>query len=328
MTRTILASALAFLAAVVVLFAAPAARADGFFITLSSNTVSTPRLAGAAFDSTSQPAVNMSTGAGTVSVTPVHVEVDDWGPAIQVLTMVTNNATVTATIDFTKPDASGADQVFLTATYKNAQIMAWTGTYTSGNPAVLTQAFNLLSREVAYTTPAPASGGASPAAPSLRGGLIPAKLAPLALSRALLATRLGPRGPVNDAVLTAPTNPAASAHISSFAFTITAPRDPQSGLATGRLTTTLSVVKPLDSSTAAFSNAANNRSVLDPVTIDLMSGATKMFTLTLPRAQVASDTTQVSNGVSSEAMSLSIQKITLQNRTTNATWAFSVDPRF
>ena len=324
--RRILSCVLSALAATLVLLAAPAARADGFFITLTSDTVSTPRLAGAVYDSTSQAPVNVKTGFGTLSITPVHVEVDDWGAATQVLTMFSNNADVTATVEFTKPDGSGTEQVFLTATYNHASISGWTGSYTSGNPSVLTQAFNFLFQRVDYTTPAPPSGGASPA-PIQRGGPIPAKLAPAVLSRALLASRAVFRGPVNDAVLTAPTNPAASAHLQSFTLSVTAPRDPATGLLAGRMTTTQAAVKPLDSSTASFSNAATNRSQLDPVAIDFMSGATKMFTVSLARAVVASDTTQVSNGVSSESMTLTTQKITLQNRSTNALWGFSVDPR-
>ena len=66
-------------AAVTVFTLAPEARADGFFITLS-NGVTSQRLWGAVFDTTTSTPVAYATSGMSrhITVTPVHIEIDDW----------------------------------------------------------------------------------------------------------------------------------------------------------------------------------------------------------------------------------------------------------
>jgi type VI protein secretion system component Hcp len=301
-------------ASVAVFLLAPDARADGFYITLS-NGVTSQRLWGATFDSTTSTPVTYSASGqnGHVSVTPVHIELDDWNSVEAIAAAGGSNKTFDAKVEFTQT-VGGSEQVYLIETFTRCRLTEWDGIFTAGGSPVVTQKFNFAYLASQFTVPPSAPATASKTAPTVlprRVGL-PRPLGSIALA-------------VNSAQITAaPTSPAvASDGITSVTFGYKVPLDGV-GNSLHSTASTLIVTKDLDVATGAFQKVLNTHTALRPVTIDFLGGTSKLFTLRLNDTSITADSQNVSGGKATESVTFAATSTgeTLTDVGGNATASF------
>lgn len=110
----------------IALFAlAPAARADGFYVTFKAPTVTSPRVAGAVFSQGSP---------GSTA----HVEIDDWAGASALFSDAVRASRLTVVVEFTGSNG----QVYMTSTFSSAALNQWNATYAPGSTPRLSQAID------------------------------------------------------------------------------------------------------------------------------------------------------------------------------------------
>lgn len=333
MRSTLLATAVSSAIAAVVTFVAPAARADGFYVTLSGG-VTMARTWGAMFDATSQAQTTYAGSTGVHTITPVHVEVDDWTAVPQIIATANQDKTFTAVVEFTKT-TNGAEQVTLIATYSNCKFRKFSGTFSLFTPATattpaagpgVTQTFEFLFDTVGYTAPAAPTTGI---ATVTKGITLPSAGLP-SLSRSLVTKMAPPPQVVTTATLSALTNPGVRGEpITRLTFGFTRPFDPHTGQAMGQeKADPVESMKNIDGTTPALQAALTAHTQLKPVTFDFFSQSNvKLYTVTT-NATVSYDQIEVSNGVQGEHTKytgLSVAGVwpsSFVNVTTNMTGAF------
>ncbi len=120
---------LAAVAAVLVLIAAPSARADQAFLTLSGS-VTTPRVPVMTYDAGTTPA--QSTGA---NVPGLAVTLGDWTTVPAFIGAIVDNRTFTVALELTKPNAHGVETTYATMTYSNATLVSESANCAPSNAA-------------------------------------------------------------------------------------------------------------------------------------------------------------------------------------------------
>ncbi len=131
----------------IALFAlAPAARADGFYVTFKAPNVASPRVRGAVFSSASPG-------------NSAHVEIDDWAGASALFSDAVRASRLTVVVEFTGSN----DQVYLTSTFSNAALSRWNGTFAPASTPRLSQAVDFdYERYMNVTSTGAQSGAAMP----------------------------------------------------------------------------------------------------------------------------------------------------------------------
>jgi hypothetical protein len=125
---------------------AGAAHADGFFVTLNG-----VRTSGAQFQTTTATAPTLNGAKGqTPRFSSAHLELDEWGALLlPSLTSLTNGTKGTALVEFTKPDARGVEQVYLTASFSNVVVTRWEASFA---PSKSTNVIDFAYERVVYTS--------------------------------------------------------------------------------------------------------------------------------------------------------------------------------
>ena len=320
---------------------APEARADGFYVTFTNGAASlTPRLVGAVFDATGQNPVDSTSGqaTGRLMITPVHIEVDNLQVLVPLLTAATNLQSFGATVEFTTPDAQGHEQVYMINKYTGAQVTGWSTTFDPSATQTMKNAVDFTYATVDSNpppAPAPAPGPAASTAPVKKVTVLRAVTAkPPTLLRLSVPTLVAATPPphVDDAYFQAPNIPGESSthpnqtRLTSFSFTILIPRDPQSGLPTGRVTfKPIKISKASGAASSALQSALTNHTNLSTMSVFFNQHRTgavdlTLASLTLTNTGVSSDSVSVANGTSSENVGLSYQRGSASSGGASVNW--------
>jgi type VI protein secretion system component Hcp len=296
---------------------APAARADGFFITLKDTrgNIVGARIAGATFTTTAPTPTSIGTA---------HVEIDDLRVAVATLNALTTNITVTAMVEFSKPNATGQEQVYSIANFPQTSVSRWSFSFTAGGGTV-TNVFEFPYSKVAYSTPPSAAAGPPPApAP---GGL----LAVPAVSRGTIVRPPSVQR-VDDAYLKSAVLPDESTNqtgsrLTTVSIVLAKPVDMRTGMPGALSLGPIPFAKAAGAATATLqADLAANR-ILTAATFSFVqhgsSGDTTLLTVDLRNAQVKSDSTQITNGVSTENVSLGYSTLLLTDKVNGVSAAVS-----
>jgi type VI protein secretion system component Hcp len=267
---------------------APAARADGFFVTFTARAggTSTQRLAGAVFDS--------STGNGQNTG---HVEIDDWLSGTELFRDTVMNQSLNVVVDFTGADG----KVYLETTFSDAFVTRWTIAFNPGGSPRLSQMIDFSFRGVNDKTVT--GSGANVARP-----------------RVSRVAGAGGMASIDDAYLQVPSFSGESTKRPQWtqltSFTLSVPvstqRKPQPG--------SVVVTKAMGANTPKFQAALANRTDLGGVKFVFVKRApdgseSTRLTITLSRALVTSDALQAAASGQTESVAFSYQKIELQETT-------------
>jgi hypothetical protein len=303
---------LALLAALLVLLAAPSARADGIFVTFSGH-VTTPRTAAAAFDSTTSIPSNGSSASRPVS--SLHLEIDDWSTAAALLRATSENEVFDLLLELTAPNVAGVETTYLSMRYTNATIHDETATYSAnGNSASVTQALDILFQKVATSTPPPAQGTA-------------AHSIPVRLTRQMIGKpALSPDLQVSDATIQSRTVAnGAVAHLTSLSFSVTSPRDAATGQASGRVQRSpITVVKAPVPSYAGFVGRLLGETRVDFVQHRLGRADVTLYSLVVANAELTSESLEASGGAPTEKIVYTGNSFEFQNATAPTLAKYSI----
>ena len=312
---------LAALFAFAVLFFAPSARADGFYVTFS-NGVTIARTKGAAFDSTSAaPVAYASTATGAKSmVTALHVEIDDYNQAMALAAAIDGGKTFSVSIDMTTPNASGVETTYLTYLYSSAQLANLKFTYTASPQPVFSEVFDVLFGAIATSTP-PAAPAKAPLTKIAR----PISVATVALMKSASIIGNTAAATLTNANVVIPPTPgwgSPGVAMTSFSVTVTQPRDVHTGVAAGQIQRGMVSFgkSPAPPSLAASVNNRFNNVAFNFVNHPASGSDTILLTMSVPQCVLASDTVQASGGTSSEQGSFSGATYTLTQGSSSTTY--------
>jgi type VI secretion system Hcp family effector len=309
-----------------VLMLAPQARADGFFITFASASKSTPRIAGSVFSAPTAPPVSAANQAA--KAVSAHVEIDDWmGSIAPLLDDIDTGQRLTVTVEFTAPNAQGQEQVYMVATFKDAALSGWTGTFTVGGSPQIEQSIDFSYQVASYRTPA--------AAPASR--LVILRPLPTLVPRITRSTLKVAALPVHvdDAYILIPSFPGegpedtkSSDHtersrLTRFSWTTLSPVDSATGMASGkRQTQPVVITKPMGTATPFFKSAQASGKILSGVKIYFVqhhAGAadSNLIVIEMANAKITGDTIQANGSSQSESVTLTSASVDLSDKVSN-----------
>jgi type VI protein secretion system component Hcp len=298
--------------------AAGAARADGFFVTVTGPQGALgPRTAGVSFED------DTSAGAGG-QVKASYKATVPWGAATTPLlqALFSNQGNLGVLFELTQPNAQGVEQVYLTVKLTDVQLGDIATSLANSSSAV----------DVTFLSPKPAVVAAvtAPAAKPTdapKAAATPLRVPTIALQSAARVNMLKAGAGavnVNDANAAFPNFPTEVAgqtgqvHLTALSLAVGSVHT-TTGLSTGKIKLTpVLLTKAPGAATASLQQALANKKLLPSVEVDLVDKtavgtASVRARIKLGNVQIADDKTQVSGGASSEQVTLKFEKIEIQD---------------